>query len=250
MDIDSVRGFFAINIYDMNDEQKNIIRQWLAKNKEPLALVEKASKSPYCWQHYESKEPEQSMASVLLPQLGPARQIAYALCWRAWLNAQSGDFNSALPDIETCYRLGRHYKGEKIIVEQLVGMAIENIAMRTSRQIVDSCKIESSALTDFQKQLQTLIDGDIFKLYFNFEKLCFLDEVQRCFTESRFGPSHIYPKRFSELSNIYSDISNENPKHEPMIDLIFTLGISPEALFSPNKAETIACTNDFYESLS
>ena len=246
VDINTVRGFFAINLYDINDEQKNSIRQWLAKNEEPLALVTKGAKLPYCWQHYESKEPEQSMMTVLLPQLGPVRQIAYALCWRAWLNAQSNDFNSAFQDIETCYRLGRHYKGEKIIVEQLVGMAIEGLAMRTSREILDSCKIESNALASFQQRLQTLIDGDIFKLYFNFEKLCFLDEVQRCFTESRFGPSHIYPKRFLELANIYSDISNENPKHEPIVDLIFTLGISPDALFSPNKTETIAYTNAFY----
>jgi len=122
--------------------------------------------------------------------------------------------------------------------------------MRTSRQIVDSCKIEPGTLTDFQQRLQTLIDEDIFKLYFNFEKLCFLDEVQRCFTESRFGPSHIYPKRFLELSDIYTNISNENPKHDPIVALIFTLGISPEVLFSPNKYETIAYTNDFYKLLA
>ena len=169
-----VRELLRINFYDANDEQKKLISQWLAKNEEPLALVAKGSKLPYCWQQYESKDPEQSMMSVLLPDLYPFRQIAYALCWRAWLNAQSNDFNSAFQDIETCYRFGRHYKGEKILVEQLVGMAIEAIALRTSRQILDSCKIESSALAGFQQRLQTLIDGDNFKPDFSLEKLCYI----------------------------------------------------------------------------
>ena len=132
VDANDVKELLRINFYDANDEQKKLISQWLAKNEEPLALVTKGSKLPYCWQQYQSKDPEQTMMSVLLPDLYPFRQIAYALRWRAWLNAQSNDFNSAFQDIETCYRFGRHYKGEKILVEQLVAMAIEAIALRTS----------------------------------------------------------------------------------------------------------------------
>ena len=164
VDANDAKELLRINFYDANDEQKKLISQWLAKNEEPLALVAKGAKLPYCWQQYQSKDPEQNMLSVLLPDLYPSRQIAYALCWRAWLNAQSNDFNSAFQDIETCYRLGRHYKGEKtLLVEQLVGMAIKARALQTSRQILDSCKIESGALAGFQQRLQTLIDGDNFK---------------------------------------------------------------------------------------
>ena len=183
------------------------------------------------------------MMSVLLPDIAPSRQIAYALCWRAWLNAQSSDFNSAFQDIETCYRLGRHYRGEKILVEQLVAMAIRGLALRTSRQILDSCKIESSALAGFQLHLQTLIDGDNFRPDFSLEKLCAYDEIQRCFTDSRFGPSHLYPKRIMG----FFESSKENPKHEPMVDLILTLGFSPNILFSPTKTETIVSINALHE---
>jgi dsDNA-binding SOS-regulon protein len=235
-----------INFYDANNEQKNLISQWLAKNEEPLALVTKGSKLPYCWRLYQSKDPEQTMLSVLLPDLAPSRQIAYALCWRAWLNAQSNDFNSAFQDIETCYRLGRHYRGEKILIEQLVGMAIKGLALRTSRQILDSCKIESSALAGFQQRLQTLIDSDNFKPDFSLEKLCAYDEIQRCFTDSRFGPSHLYPKRMIEFLD-FSGLRDANPKHDPMVDLILTLKLSPNILFSPTKTETIATINALYE---
>jgi hypothetical protein len=244
VDVNDGKELLRIHFYDANNEQINLISQWLAKNEEPLALVAKGAKLPYCWQQYESKDPEQNMLSILLPDLYPSRQIAYALCWRAWLNAQSNDFNSAFQDIETCYRLGRHYKGEKtLLVEQLVGMAIKARALQTSRQILDSCKIESGALAGFQQRLQTLIDGDNFKPDFNLEKLLMYDEIQRSFTESRFGPSHLYPKR---MIGFYES-SNENPKHDPVVDMILVLKYSPDVLFSPTKAETIASTDAFYK---
>jgi hypothetical protein len=243
VDVNDAKEFLRSNYYDANDEQKNLIRQWLAKNEESLALVTKGTKLPYCWQLYQSKDPEQSMMSVLLPYLAPSRDIAYALCWRAWLNAQSNDFNSAFHDIDTCYRLGRHYKGGKILIEQLVGMAIEARALQTVRQIMDTCKIESSALAGFQQHLQTLINSDNFKPDFGFEKLCTYDEIQRCFTESRFGPSHIYPKRMIGFYNS----SEENPKHEPLVDLILALKVSPDIFFGPTKTETLANVNAFYK---
>jgi hypothetical protein len=243
VDVNNVKELLRSNYYDANDEQKNLIRQWLAKNDASLAIVTKGTKLPYCWQLYQSKDPEQSMMSVLLPYLMPSRDIAYALCWRAWLNAQSSDFNSAFQDIDTCYRLGRHYKGGKILIEQLVGMAIEARAMQTVRQMLDTCKIESSSLADFQQRLQTLIDSDNFKPDFGFEKLCTYDEIQRCFTDSRFGPSHLYPKRIMQLY----EINNENPRREPLVDIILTLKVSPDILFGPTKTETIANTNAFYK---
>jgi len=244
VDVNDVKELLHSNFYDANDEQKKIISQWLAKNEEPLALVTKGSKLPYCWQRYESKDPEQSMLTVLMPDLASSRNIARALCWRAWLNAQSSDFNSAFQDIETCYRLGRHYKGEKtLLVEQLVGMAIKGLALRTSRLMLDTYKIESSTLADFQQRLQTLIDSDNFKPDFSLEKLCAYDEIQRCFTDSRFGPSHIYPKR---MIGFYES-SNENPKHDPMVDMILVLKYSPDVLFSPTKTETIASTDTIYK---
>jgi hypothetical protein len=241
--VNDVKELLHTHFYDANDEQKNIIRQWLAKNEEPLALVAKGATLPYCWQNYQSKDPEQSMMTVLLPDLAPIRDIAYALCWRAWLNAQSNDFNSAFQDIETCYRLGRHYKGEKILVEQLVGMAIKGRALQTVRQILDTCKIESSALADFQQRLQTLIDGDNFKPDFRLEKFYMYDEIQRCFTDSRFGPSHLYPKRIIDLLGLGNEIGNE----KWMVDLILILRVSPDVLFSPNKTETIASIDAFYK---
>ncbi len=50
VDINDVKDILGLNFADANDEQKNLVRQWLAKNESPLALVTKGSKLPYCWQ--------------------------------------------------------------------------------------------------------------------------------------------------------------------------------------------------------
>jgi hypothetical protein len=124
-------------------------------------------------------------------------------------------------------------------------MAIETLALRTSRQILDSCKIESSALAGFQQRLQNLIDNDNFKPDFRLEKFCIYDEIQRCFTESRFGPSHLYPKRIIEIAGL----GRENPNNEWLVDVVLTLKLSNTVLFSPGKSETIANTNAFYKTI-
>ncbi|MGA2172117.1 MAG: hypothetical protein ABSG82_03765 [Sedimentisphaerales bacterium] len=243
VDSNDLKEFLRLDFNDVNDRQKELIRQWLAKNQTPLELVAKGSELPYCWQQYRSDDPEQSMMSVLLPHLAPSRTIAYALCWRAWFSAADGNINSALRDIETCYRFGRHNKGEKILIEQLVGIAIEGKALASVRQLLDAYKIDSNTLADFQQRLQALIDTEDFKPHFQFEKLCMFDEIQRCFTESRFGPSHIYPKYVMELSKM--DSMQQSTGLESALQKLL---IVSQVLFThPDKAKSIAMTNALYK---
>jgi hypothetical protein len=179
--------------------------------------------------------------SVLLPNLADFRFTCYALCWLAWLNAEDGNINAALSDIETLYRFGRHNKGEKILIEQLVGIAIEGKALGTTRRLLDAYKINSSILADFQHHLQQIIDNDDFRQKFQFEKLFMFDEIQRCFTENRFCPAHVYPRRLAEMSCI--DIGmNGIPSDVNLGDLASIFILS-----HPNKAESIASANALYK---
>ncbi len=241
-DVNEIRPDF----YDANNEKKEHIRQWLAKNETALSFVAQGSKLPYCWKQYHADDSNQGMIGVLLPHLSSFRTICYALCWRVWLNAENGLYESAFNDIETCFRLGRHNKGEKFLVEQLVGMAIEGRALSTTRQLLIAYRIDPSILADFQQRLQTLIDNDGFAINLQAEKLEMFDEIQRCFTESRFGPSHVYPKRLWEASDIFNpDI--QSSKEEWRIWL-FSAGASLYwPISSVTKTESIASANALYK---
>jgi hypothetical protein len=244
VDVNDIKGLLRTDFNDANDQQKEQIRQWLAKNETPLALISKGAKLSYFWKHYRSDDPNQGIFGVLLPHLADYRTITYALCWRAWLNAENGLYEAAFNDIETCYRLGRHNKGEKILIEQLVGIAIEGRALGTTRRLLDTRKIDSKNLTDFQFRLQQLIDSEDFKFHLQSEKLLMLDEIQRCFTESRFGPSHLYPKRFVEIS-----YGGGLPKGDDWLAesdrLFFMVFFTP--FTHPSKSESIDMANAFYE---
>ncbi len=240
VDVNDVKELLRSDFYDANDAQKELIRNWLEKNEASLALVAKASLLPYCWRKYQSDDPDKSLLGVLLPFLTDYRSITYALCWRTWLNAENSNFDSALSDIETSYRFGRHNKGEKALVEQLVGIAIEGRAFKTTRQILDAYKIPPDTLADFQRRLRLLIDNDNFTMNLQFEKFFISDEIQRCFTESCFGPSHIYPERIME----WADMSQQDDFNPFLRKSLIIL----QGLFThPDKAASIAAVNTFYK---
>lgn len=253
VDVNDVKELLRLDFHDANDQRKELIRQWLAKNQTSLDLVAKGSQLPYFWQPYQSKAPEQSVMSVLLPNLTFCRAICYALCWQSWLNAEDGNINAALSDIEALYRFGRHNKSGKILIEQLVGIAIEGRAMGTTRWLLDTYKIDPGTLAEFQRRLQHLIDNDTFGLDIQSEKLFMFDEIQRCFTESRFGPAHVYPRRLVEISYIAISMDGIPSEVNQLGDLdwalasVLPLKNFPCIFTHPNKAESIASANALYK---
>jgi len=253
VDVNVINKLSLLDFRDANYEQKELIRQWLVKNETALALVVRASELPYHWQHYRTGDSNQGMLGVLLPDLNTFRIIGRALCWRAWLNAETGDFNSAFRDIETCFRFGRHNKGEKILVEQLVGMAIEGRALHTTRQLLDTYKTDSNTLADFQRRLQQLIDNDDFRPNLQSEKLFTFDALQRCLTENRLGLTHVYLKGLRQfaatpaestegswyLYDLLTGIINSSPEDRRFMLQVFSTQLG--------KAESIDKINAFYK---
>ncbi|MHC4286667.1 MAG: hypothetical protein ACYSWZ_27480 [Planctomycetota bacterium] len=85
------------------------------------------------------------MISVLLPYLTEYRKLAYSFRWRSWLHTENGRYEEAFSDTKTCYHFGRHVKGTKLVlVEQLVGIAIESIAVENLRDILSEHQIDAT----------------------------------------------------------------------------------------------------------
>ncbi len=176
--------------YDANDTEKQLMKKWLTDNKETIDLVIAGTKKPYYWRTYESEG--QEMIAVLVPHLAEFRRLAYSLRWRAHLSAEQGRYKDAFDDINVCYRLGRHLRGDTTLIEQLVGIAIEAIALRTTRDILSKYDIDSTALAELQKNLEQMTTNEDFTVSLKAERLCMYDEIQRCFTEDRFGGGHLH----------------------------------------------------------
>jgi len=242
---DDIAKLLGKKYYEVTSEEKQVLEKWLTENEEHFQLVIAGSQKPYYWQHYEGEE----MMSVLLPHLAGFRRIAFSLRWRVRLLAEKGRYEDAFSDIKACYRLGRHVKGNKVVlIEQLVGVAIEAVAVGSIRDILSEHQFDAATLTVLQKDIEQIIAGEDFGMSFAGEKLFIYDEIQRCFTEDRFGGGHLYLSRISQIS------FTGDPHTQTLEELIVGSIFNPEAwpvavkvlFFHPNKQQTREATDRFY----
>jgi competence protein ComGC len=231
--------------YEATDEDKQLIGKWLTEKEQVLKNIIAGTQKPYYWQHYEGED----MFSVLLPHLSEFRRIAFSLRWRSQLLAEKGRYEEAFSDIRTCYRFGRHVKGTKLVlIEQLVGIAIEALAVENLRGILSEYEVDSVTLTMLQRDLEQIIAGEDFTMSFEGEKMFIYDEIQRCFTEDRFGGGHLYLARLGELSD-FGD-ARSHTLGEFIIEVVFSPETWPIAVkvlfFHPNKQQTREAADRFY----
>ena len=231
--------------YEATQEDKQLIGKWLSDNEEVLELVIAGSKRPYYWQHYEGED----MMSVLMPHLAGFRSMAFSLRWRSQLRAENGRYEEAFNDVKTLYLFGRHVKGTKLVlIEQLVGIAIEAIAVENLRNILSEHEIDSALLARLQKDFEQMKSVEDFTMSFEGEKMFVYDEIQRCFTEDRFGGGHLYLTRIGQIDS-YGDESETTT-----VDIILEQLSSPEGwaravkvlFFHPNKQQTREAADRFY----
>jgi len=228
---------------DANSEQKQLVEKWLTDNKEILDLVVAGTQKPYYWESYKGE----SIYEVPLPNLSRFRTLAYSLRWRIRLSAEQGWYENAFDDIKNSYRFGRHIrKGDKLLIEQLVGIAIEALSVQTLRSILGEYQIDSSKLTQLQKDFEQIITDENFAISFKAEKLCRYDWLQRCYTEGGPGGGHPYSLAFRKMVEINQGI---NAKKTWFADYCKNLGTAISFLLglSPGRTETLKSVNDLYD---
>ncbi|MCP4261394.1 MAG: hypothetical protein GY774_28415 [Planctomycetes bacterium] len=224
--------------------QRRIAERWLQEHNDALELIIEGSQRPYYWREYETETAKGGMIGVLMPNISGFRGLAYNLRLRTWLNAEQGRFKDAFDDAKSCYRFGQHLKGDKLLIEQLVGIALEYISVQTIRDILGEYEIDSTVLADLQDSFEQIVAGENFVPSLKAEKLLVYDEIQRCFTEDRFGGGHLYLSRISSLKSDYqNDVMD--------VETIFSPQQWPRAvrvLFAhPDKEKTRETANYFYD---
>jgi len=232
---------------ELTIEQKNISKRWIQEQEDALELVVEGSRRPYYWRTYKSGgDNPDVMLGVLLPNLSDFRRLAYVLRLRAGLRAEQGRYEEAFDDMKSCYCFGQHLRGDKFLVEQLVGMAFEVISVQTIRDIAGRYKIDSKLLTDIHRNFEQIIAGEDFITSLEAERLFIYDEIQRCFTDGRFGGGHLYLSRISALASDYQD-----DVEEMVIETIFSPQQWPRAvkvLFAhPDKEQTRETADRYYD---
>jgi hypothetical protein len=223
---------------EVTPEQKQLVEKWLTDNQEILELVISGTQKPYYWRTYGNKQNTSEMISILLPHLNEFRKLVRALTWRARLRAEQGRYEDAFNDVQSCYRFGRHLKGDGFLVEQLTALSTEMVATETLRDILSEYRIDAARLAVLQKDYEQMIGGENFAIGLEAEKMSLFDEIQRCFTADGRGGGHLYIIRIREIAELFDWSNTDSWLMMNFVHVLFT---------HPNKQQTLTAVNKFYD---
>jgi len=187
---------------DMNETEKAAAAKLLQANSEALDMLSKAMQKPYCWPDYNSDfniPPGFKSFPVLstfimskrLPVLSEYRKLAYSMCRRILLNAYQGNIEQAIQNDLTLFNFAHSMQGQGLLVEKLVGIAIEQRAHLTTNTMVSRAQISAEQLKQLQDALQKNFAEHKKIFEFTGEKAFWYDEVQKGFTDDGKGNGRV-----------------------------------------------------------
>jgi hypothetical protein len=179
---------------DFNDVEMQQFSQWLSENDEALVLLIQGTKKPYYWPVYKATESDLNKGiipvlidAILIENLSEYRTLARALNWRSRYKAYEGNIKSALDDCISLVRFGRHQEGKGLLIEQLVGVAIEALAQGSISMIMEKADVPADTLKNLQEQLQAEYARHYSLINLDGEKVFTYDYIQRSFTDDGKG---------------------------------------------------------------
>ncbi len=135
-----------------------LIAAWLKENEGPLRTVAAATERPRYFSPLVTSDakPDASLIEVLLPGVQKSRELARALASRAMWELAEGSQVDAWRDLMMIHRLGRLVGQGPTLIEYLVGVAIESMAINGELRFLSETKPTAKMLAMYRKQLDRL----------------------------------------------------------------------------------------------
>ncbi len=176
---------------DLNDLQRETFTKWLADNQQSFEAFRQGSEKPYYWPIYEgqkSGQPLQGNSAFYDTNMWSKRRvIAQAMKYQIIYDEYEGKEVDALNDCLILLRYGTHLEGKGLLNEQLVGIAIEALAINSTSRLLQKQDIPIDTLKDFRTRLESIICNAGPILTLEVEKAFWYDLIQRGFTDDGKG---------------------------------------------------------------
>ena len=193
----------------MNESERQAVAKLIDESAEAFdALGEALRKSDY-WTDYRSSEPNgpqdsadnstglpqvnsglvypMAVNEAVNPSLANYRKLAQKLRLRALQRAWQGNLEGAFDDCLALYRIGWRLEGQGLLVEQLVGIALEALANATIETIMANAEVSADLLQRAQRELQKGFASQQKLLDVTAEKIFLYDYIQQTFTDDGGG---------------------------------------------------------------
>jgi len=173
---------------DFNEIQLKELENWLAQNSQAIEIFRKASEKPYYWNIYDANKPdftEMQFLKTPMIELANYRRLAKIVNWQVRYSAYKNETQTAVNDVISLCKFGHNMEGKGLLVEQLVGIAIEAIGYSTLSDIISKNDLSVQQLENCQSFLQQSQGDEVINV--KAEKVIFYDFVQRGFTDDGKG---------------------------------------------------------------
>ncbi|MDT8302271.1 MAG: hypothetical protein RQ760_12365 [Sedimentisphaerales bacterium] len=184
---------------DLNDVEQKSLSDWLEDNQGALESLREGSKRPDFWNEYQNGEATVNntqlysdlMASGFVDNvmeiLSTYKSLTRALRWQVLYEAYNGDIETALRDCIAITKFGGHLQGHGLLIEQLVGFALEGLANSTIFILLDRVDVPADILKSTYQELNEQFDTQESVLSLESEKVFWYDQIQRTFTDDGNG---------------------------------------------------------------
>ena len=162
----------------------------LARHAATLDLIRRAADRDSCRYQRDWTRPSFDM---LLPEMQSLRTAAQLLVLKTRREAADGNAEDALRDVARIQRIGRHAASEPILISNLVGIAIDTIALDTLAQVLPTLRKSDLATLD-------------------------APEIRDLITTPPAFASHLYGEEAFGLS-IFADLADDQRSGPDLIDL-------------------------------
>jgi hypothetical protein len=162
-------------------EQLPPLADWIAASEKPFAMLTEASQRPKWWspspsllddKHYEGA------IQMLLPGVQRLRGVGRAYSIRAMWHAGEGRPQEAWDDLKTSMRFARLCSQGLTLVEQLVGIAVDAIALRQTTTFLHHCQPDAELARQVLADLNTFEKPcDVVRSFGQGERLFMADTV-------------------------------------------------------------------------
>lgn len=135
-------------------EQAPSVAEWLEANKETIDVLAQSTQKPRFYIPWRSDGG--SVIEVLLPAIQESRELTRTLNARAMLRLGEGDIDGAWSDLQACHALARQIGGGPTVVERLVGIAIESVALSSDVIFIQNAALSPEEIKRYQQTLVTM----------------------------------------------------------------------------------------------
>jgi hypothetical protein len=168
-----------------------LVRNWLASNQDAMARLGRAAAKSYYCPAYATMPVE----LIMHPSLSGLRGVVLATLSRAQVSAFDHSLSQSVADITTCFRVSQHLAGPKPLIEQIMGVAIQQQTSKTVMRILTHGKMTGPDLWQLQSALELVSVEYGPVISFSGERLICHALIQKTFTDELNGGGHV-PRAF------------------------------------------------------